>query len=191
MDHYKGILKKKINYKHYKLFTIMKKLIVLAIISLSLFACTSSTDRKEKANLAIAQKYMEAVETQNVAAMDSLLAEEYMGYGPSVGDSTNKEQAILSWKDNVENLYESITYTRHKELAVTIKEGEVIGDWVLNWAYLTIKYKAVNVPVNIWVNVVYRIEEGKIVHSRTFYNEADVLRQLRYSINPPQEILLD
>ena len=167
----------------------MKQLIVLAIISLSLFACTSSSDKKEKANLAIAQRYMQAVETKNVAIMDSLLADDYIGYGPSVGDSTNKEQAILSWKDNAENLYESIKYTRHKELAVTVKEGEAIGDWVLNWAYLTIKYKVGKVPVNLWVNVVYRIENGKIVQSRTFYNEADVLRQLRYTIDPPQEIL--
>ena len=45
----------------------MKQLIVLALISLSLFACTSSADKKEKANLAIAQKYMQAVETKNVA----------------------------------------------------------------------------------------------------------------------------
>ena len=166
----------------------MKQLILLATISISLFACTSSADKKEKANLAIAQKYMKAVETKNVALMDSLLADNYIGYGPSVGDSTNKEGAILNWKDNVENLYESIQYTRHKEIAVTVKEGEAMGDWVLNWAYLTIKYKVGNVPVNLWVNVVYRIENGKIVQSRTFYNEADVLRQLRYTIDPPQEI---
>jgi limonene-1,2-epoxide hydrolase len=166
----------------------MKQLIVLALISLSLFACTSSADKKEKANLAIAQKYMQAVETKNVALMDSLLADNYIGYGPSVGDSTNKQQAILNWKDNVENLYESIKYTRHKELAVTVKEGGAIGDWVLNWALLTIKYKVGNIPVQLWVNAVYRIENGKIVQSRTFYNEADVLRQLRYTIDPPQEI---
>jgi hypothetical protein len=168
----------------------MKSLIVLALISFSLFACTSSADEKEKANLAIAQKYMQAVETMNVALMDSLLADNYMGYGPSAGDSTNKEDAISNWKYNSENLYESIKYTRHKELAVTVTEGEAIGDWVLNWAYLTIKYKVGEVPVNLWVNVVYRIENGKIVHSRTFYNEADVLRQLRYMITPPEKIEL-
>jgi hypothetical protein len=166
----------------------MKQLLVLAIISISLFACTSSSGRKEKANLVIAEKYMQAVETKNAALMDSLLADNYIGYGPSVGDSVNKEQAISGFRDNSENLYESLKYTRHKELAVTVKEGEAKGDWVLNWAYLTIKYKVGNVPVHLWVNVVYRIENGKIVHSRTFYNEADVLRQLRYTIAPPQEI---
>jgi hypothetical protein len=167
----------------------MKQLIVLAIISICLFACTSSADKKEIANLAIAQKYMKAIETMNVSLMDSLLADNYIGYGPSVGDSTNKKDAILNFKDNVENLYESFEYTRHKELAVTVTEGEAIGDWILNWAYLTIKYKVADVPVHLWVNIVYRIENGKIIHSRTFYNEADVLRQLRYSIDPPQEIM--
>jgi len=164
----------------------MKQLIVLALISLSLFACTSSADKKEKANLAIAQKYMQAVETKNVALMDSLLADNYIGYGPSVADSTNKQQAILNWKDNVENLYESIEYTHHQEIATTVKEGRAKGDWVLNWAFLTIKYKDGRGPVNLWVNVVYVIENGKIKMSRTFYNEADALRQLRYNLDPPQ-----
>jgi ketosteroid isomerase-like protein len=164
----------------------MKQLIVLALIGLSLFACTSSADKKEKANLEIAQKYMKAVETGNVALMDSLLADNYIGYGPSVSDSTNKEEALLSWKSNIENLYESIEYTHHQELAVTVKEGRAKGDWVLNWAFLTIKYKDGRGPVNLWVNVVYVIENGKIIMSRTFYNEADVLRQLRYNLDPPQ-----
>ncbi len=167
----------------------MKQLIILATICIGLFACTSPAEKKESENLSIARKYMKAVETKDVATMESLLADNYMGYGPSVGDSVNKEDAISSWKDNSENLYESITYTRHKELAVTVTEGEAIGDWVLNWAYLTIKYKVTNEPVNVWVNIVYRIENGKIVHSRTFYNEADILRQLRYNINPPEENL--
>jgi ketosteroid isomerase-like protein len=165
----------------------MKQLIVLALISLSLFACTSSAEKKEKANLAIAKKYMQAVETKDVALMDSLLADNYIGYGPSIGDSTNKEEALLSWEYNTENLYESIEYTHHQELAVTVKEGRAKGDWVLNWAYLTIKYKDGRGPVNTWLNVVYVIENGEIIMSRTFYNEADVLRQLNYSINPPQE----
>jgi hypothetical protein len=166
----------------------MKQLIVLTFISFCLFACTSSAVKKEKANLAIAEKYMQAVETKNVALMDSLLADNYIGYGPSVNDSVNKEEAISAFRENSENLYQSLKYARHKELAVTVKEGEAMGDWVLNWAYLTIKYKVGDEPIHLWVNVVYRIENGKIVQSRTFYNEADVLRQLRYTIDPPEKI---
>ena len=163
----------------------MKQILILAIISMGLFSCTSSAIKKENENLAIAQKYMKAVETKNATTMDSLLADNYIGYGPSVGDSINKKDAIHNWKYNAENLYESYEYTRFKNLAVTVKEGEAIGDWVLNWAYLTLKYKDGRGPVHVWVNVVYKIENGKIVQSRTFYNEADVLRQLGYSMEPP------
>jgi hypothetical protein len=163
----------------------MKQFLILAIISMGLFSCTSSAIKKENENLAIAKKYMKAVETKNAAAMDSLLAVNYIGYGPSVGDSVNKKDAIDNWKYNAENLYESYEYTRHKNIAVTVKEGEAIGDWVLTWAYLTLKYKDGRGPVHVWVNAVYKIENGKIILSRTFYNEADVLRQLGYTIEPP------
>ena len=151
----------------------MKNLISLAAIITCLFSCNSSTDNKKNESLAIAKKYMEAVETNNVAIMDSLLADNYMGYGPSVGAA---------------NLYESIKYTRHQNIAVTVTENDEAdaGDWVSNWAYLTIKYKDGRGPVNVWVNATYKIENGKIVRSRTFYNEADVLRQLGYTMQPQE-----
>jgi len=168
---------------------IMKQLIFLTAISICLFSCTSSADKNKNETLVIVKKYMEAVETNNGAMMDSLLADNYMGYGPSVGDSINKTDAINNWKYNAANLYESIKYTRHQNMAVTITDKDEAdpGDWVSNWAYLTIKYKDGRGPVNAWVNVVYKIENGKIARSRTFYNEADVLRQLNYEMVPKQE----
>jgi limonene-1,2-epoxide hydrolase len=169
----------------------MKQLVSITFISLSLISCTASSDKKEKDHLKISEKYMEAVESKNVAAMDSLLSDNYMGYGPSVGDSVNKKDALAAWKYNADNLYESFHYTRHKEMAVSVKEGEAMGDWVLNWAFLTIKYKDGRGPVNLWVNAVYKIEDGKIVQSRTFYNEADVLKQLGYSFQPPAVSQID
>jgi hypothetical protein len=38
------------------------------------------------------------------------------------------------------------------------------------------------------MNAVYKIENGKIARTRTFYNEADVWEQLGYRIFPPLEI---
>lgn len=166
---------------------LMKYLIILVLAGSTLFSCTSSNEGKKKENLALVKKYLEAVETNNPAVMDSVLADDYMGYGPSVGDSTNKRDAIANWKYNAENLYESIKYDRFQNIAVTLGEGEEAeaGDWVSNWALVTIKYKDGRGPVHAWVNVAYKIKDGKIAHSRTFYNEADVLRQLGYEFLPP------
>lgn len=161
----------------------MKQLILLLAISSSFFACTGSANKNESENLDLVRRYMEAVEANNAAEMEALLADNYMGYGPSVDDSVNKADAINNWKYNAENLYKSIEYSRHQNIAVTVKEGGQAdpGDWVSHWAYLTIKYKDGRGPVYIWVNAVYKIENGKIARSRTFYNEADVLRQLGYA----------
>jgi hypothetical protein len=162
----------------------MKQLIFILTVSVSLLSCAPSSDKTKKESLAIAKRYMEAVETKNYAVMDSLLADNYKGYGPSVGHSINKADALAYWKYNADNLYDSVIYTQYQNIAVTIPEEEAAeaGDWVANWAYLTLKYKDGRGPVHVWVNSVYRIENGKIVHSRTFYNEADVLYQLGYTL---------
>ena len=163
----------------------MKQVLLIVLISISLNSCKDESQNKEKENLAIAKKFMTAVESKDVATMDFLLADNYIGYGPSVGDSTTKKEAVQAFKFNAENLYETFEYTKHKELAVSSTDGEAMGDWVLNWAYLTIKYKEGRGPINLWVNAVYKIENGKIVQSRTFYNEADALRQLGFSFEAP------
>jgi hypothetical protein len=119
--------------------------------------------------------------------MDSLLADNYIGYGPSVNDSINKEQALDKWKDESNQLYDSVQYTLSQDIGINIPgTGIAAGDWVSNWAYLTLKYKDGRGPVHLWVNVSYKIENKKIARSRAFYNEADVLRQLGYTFVQPQ-----
>lgn len=165
----------------------MKQLIILIVISVAFFACTDTSDKTEKANLDIVKKYMNAVETNNVEDMSALLADNYKGYGPSINDSVTKEEAINNWKQNIANLYESVKYSRYENVALKIPKGEEAkaGDWVSNWAQVTIKYKDGRGPVEVWLNAVYKIENGKIALSRTAYNEADVLRQLGYQFVPP------
>jgi hypothetical protein len=121
--------------------------------------------------------------------LNTLLADDYKGYGPSVGDSVTKKEALDNWKYNAENIYESIKYSRYQNIALSVPEGEQAeaGDWVSDWAYLTIKYKDGRGPVHVYVNAVYKVKDGKIMHSRAFYNEADVLRQLGYEFTKPAE----
>jgi hypothetical protein len=89
-------------------------------------------------------------------------------------------QAIASWKDVAVNLYEKIEYTRTVNIAAKVTDGPHPGNFVYDWASLKITYKDGRGPVFLNMNAVYRIENGKITMSRTFYNEADVLRQLGY-----------
>ena len=119
--------------------------------------------------------------------MESLLDDSYYGYGPSYGDSIGKEQAVVHWKQNVKNLYKKIKYNKSRNIAVTIKTGNNKGEWVSNWGELHIVYKD-DRHVTLWANTIYKIDNGKIVKSLTFYNEADALKQLGYVFINPNDL---
>jgi len=169
---------------HFKVKTM--KILFLILIVATAVGC-NSIDHGE--NISIVEKYVKSVENLDYMNMESLLADNYKGYGPSAGDSIGKIAAIENWKNNVNNLYKKIEYTRSQFAGITIEGGPNKGDWVANWAELTIEYKDGKGPVKIWANSIYTIENGKIVKSITFYNEADVLRQLGYEFINPNGLL--
>ena len=164
----------------------MKKLIYLLIAMLFVVSCSQGIQNTTK-NIAVVEEYIKAVESLDYDKMELLLADNYQGLGPSYGDSISKVQALESWKYNVENLYEKISYNRGQVAPVRIQEGPNKGDWVSSWAELKITYKD-GEKVTIWANTAYKVENEKIVKTFTFYNEADALRQLGYVFFNPNDL---
>ena len=165
----------------------MKKLFFILVIIVVAASCSVQNDKSE-ANLALVEKYVDAVENLDYSFMETALDDNYMGYGPSHTDSIGKELAIANWKNNIENLYKSVTYNKSRNLANFISEGPNAGEWVSNWAELNIVFKEDEKKVTIWANTIYKIENNKIVKSYTFYNEADVLEQLGYVFINPNDL---
>jgi len=165
----------------------MKKSLFILAILLSITSCTVQNKNADK-NISLIEKYVQSVQDLEYTTMESMLDDNYMGYGPSINDSINKTLAVSNWKTNVESLYESITYSKSRILAQFIPNGENAGEWVSNWAVLSIVYKKDQKKVNLLTNTMYKIENGKIVKSYTFYNEADVLEQLGYVFINPNDL---
>ena len=157
----------------------MKKVFFTLFVSAIFLGCNPSDTNSEK-NLMLINKYIQAVENLDYETMAACLDENYVGIGPSYGDSIRKPEALESWKFNAENIYESIKYNRSRNIPVSITTGDNQGEWVSSWAELTITYQNDVGSVTILANSVYQIENGKIVQSFTFYNEADVMDQLGY-----------
>ncbi len=166
----------------------MKYVLIVVNLLFLMAGCTQQGSDNTEASIAVVEQYLESVDNNDYDLMESLLADDYLGLGPSLDDSTNKEMALASWKWNTENLYEEVLYERTKTLATTVEEGPQAGDWAYNWAYVTIKYKDGSGPVNLMVNAIYKIENGQIIRSRTFYNEADIYEQLGYRVFPPLKV---
>lgn len=154
----------------------MKNLGIALILLLGLVSCNDNSAK----NLKIVEDYIHSVENNDVDIMESLLADNYLGLGPSYGDSITKSAAVENWKLNMGEIYQKIEYKKSRNAIVKIVSGENLGDWVSNWAELEIIYKKDSKKVTIWANTVYQIEDDLIIKSYTFYNEADVLKQLDY-----------
>ena len=165
----------------------MKKLLFVLAILLTMISCTVQ-NKNADANTALIENYVKAVENLDYDIMESILDDNYVGFGPSFNDSINKELAVSNWKSNIENLYESITYNESRNLAQFVEKGKNSGEWVSNWAELSIVYKKDKKKVSLMTNTIYKIENGKIVKSYTFYNEADVLEQLGYVFINPNDL---
>jgi len=158
----------------------MKNYLILAALAIGLFACTSNNEKKQAENIELVKSYVTSVENLDFESMGNYLDANYLGMGPSFGDSIGKMEAVENWKWCVENLYEKIHYNRSRFAAVTIPDGDNKGEWVANWAEMTVVFKDSIGSVTVWANTNYLLENGKIKRSFTCYNEADVLRQLGF-----------
>ena len=162
----------------------MKTFFPVCMLILIVAACSSPAGQAEE-DITLIESYVKAVENMDYETMHSFLADDYLGFGPSYGDSINKEAALENWKYVAENIYDAIDYRRSNNIAVTVPSGRSKGEWVSNWAELYIRYQSGR-EVTIMANTIYKIENHKIARSYTFYNEADVLRQLGFTfIMPP------
>ena len=162
----------------------MKQLILFAVLSIGLWGCTENTGKLNQEHIDLVNKYIKSVEDMDFEGMGQFLDENYMGLGPSFGDTIYKADAVANWKENVTNLYKKIHYNKSKTASVHIEGGANEGNWVGTWAELTIDYQNGG-SVTIWANTNYLVDNGKITRSFTFYNEADALRQLGYRIVAP------
>ena len=163
----------------------MKNLLFVIMLPI-IFSCNSGNEKDEQ-NISVIKKYVKAVENYDFETMALLLDDNYLGIGPSSTDSIQKPRAIESWQQT-EGLYSKIKYNRAQYIAVTIDEGDLIGDWVSNWALVRIDYKKDKKSVDLWANTVYQIENEKIIRTYTFYNEAEVLEELGYVFINPNDL---
>ena len=157
------------------------------MILTTLFLSCAQQNNNE-ANVALVEKYVKAVEDLDYETIESVLDDNYLGLGPSYGDSIRKPEVVETMKINFEHLYESIDYEMSKNIAVTVTDNEGPGEWVSNWAELTVTYKEDQNRIRLWTNSVYKIKDGKIIKSFTFYNEADALEQLGYVFINPDDL---
>ncbi|NME69611.1 hypothetical protein [Flammeovirga aprica] len=80
----------------------MKKLFIFLFALFIIFSCKQGSTQN---NIQLVNDYISSVENLEFEVMGDLLSEDYIGIGPSVGDSVTKKSAVANWKQNVKTLY--------------------------------------------------------------------------------------
>jgi len=167
----------------------MKRLIFPAIVLVGLASCSKPgppVDTVGEQNKALVQKYSEAIVRGDTADLESFLSDDFRSSGPAMKDSSNREQQVDSWKKNWRDSWASVNFDRQAMVAFTIPPGEKHpGDWVADWANITVKYKNRTPSATFFYHAVSRVKEGKIDRTIVYYNVNDILVQQGFTLTPP------
>ena len=167
----------------------MKQVLYLLLTGFAFASCSDAKNdaKTENESIAVVEKYLDAAHDKDFKTMDSLLADNFVSYGPSHADSINKASALKDWEIIAATYYDEIKYNNLKLIGSEVTSGVNPGQFVSAWAEITLTYKdTARKPITTYANVIYKVENGKIVMSRRFYNEADIMRQAGYSLVPGQ-----
>jgi hypothetical protein len=144
-------------------------------------------NQRSPENEGLVSKYIDAIITGDTSAIEGYLADNYKSYGPKIIDSTDRAKTIADYKTNWRLHWRSVEYKRYAMLSATIAEGPSAGDWVLDWARVTVNTKDNSPNFTFDLNIALKVKDGKIVQEASFYNEADIFRQLGFTFVPPAD----
>jgi predicted SnoaL-like aldol condensation-catalyzing enzyme len=134
-----------------------------------------------ESDMKVVSDYTNALVLGDVVKAKSLLSDKYLGYGPSVKDSSNAEQRIAAWTEN---------YKRQKDRKTSfvtqsfrVLSGNLKGNWVSLWGdyVFTMEDKTLTLPYQYTANVI----DGKITSDRIYYDALSLYFQLGYKLTPP------
>lgn len=167
-----------------------KTLIILFALAMGIVSCAPSNENnahRNPENETLVKNYMNAVVTGDTSKLEEFLAENYMSFGPRITDSIDRAGTVADFKNNWKKNWRAVEFNRYTMLSSTNTEGPVAGDWVLDWAKVTIHSKTKTPSYTVNWHAVFRVKDGKIDREIDFFNEADILGQIGFTFVPPAD----
>ena len=146
------------------------------------------TAKKEKdsVNIALVKDMFKAMENENLEAVKGFYSDSVGITGPIFGEWIGKEQMV---KDMV-NMFEtsdSIKVDIFAILAETVKEGDLAGDWVLQWSDVSWYDLKAQKKIIMMYHSTEKIQDGKIIVEGNYWNQWDMFKQLGAELKWPDK----
>ncbi len=135
-----------------------------------------------EADLKVVNEYLNTlIVGGDVDKATSMLASNYMSYGPGPEDSANLQQTIDTWKQNV-----TMQQDRKVDFVsetFNVKSGDQSGHWVSTWGNysFTQNGKSIKFPFQYTAH----LTDGKIDKDLVYFDQLYILKTLGYTITPP------
>jgi predicted SnoaL-like aldol condensation-catalyzing enzyme len=167
--------------------------IVLILLSVSQITFSQKKEQSYKdfvienpdaeTDIKVVSDYVNALVNNEMAKAEQLLAEKYIGYGPAINDSINKQNSMDSWKEiHKVRTDQKVSFVTQ---SFRVLQGNLKGDWVSQWGNysFTQNGKTVKLPYQYTA----RVANGKINRSSIYFDNLSVLKQLGYKVTPPKQ----
>ena len=171
----------------------MKKLVLLFGVMILLAGCTQappSTDEtkdiKTTENITLVKDFFKAIENENIEAMKGFLSDSVVSYGPSFDYTGNLEEIVNYWTQTFKDI-DSLKFDIFEIMSETIPEGNLAGDWILQWADVSFYSPTGEKKVKLMVHTAQMIEDGKISIFAEYWNQWDMYKQMGAELKWPEE----
>ena len=134
--------------------------------------------------LEVVQKYTKALQAGDVATMNAQLAPGAMIYGLGGGLDSLTVAQHREYYTNSTNQYKH-TLSQELYLPVKVTNNWNEGEWVLSWGTNTIQDKKTGNTIVVPYHTVGRVENGKIVFLRYWYDMWNIMESQGYELKPP------
>ena len=134
-----------------------------------------------EADIKVVSDLMNALVAADTVTAKALLANNYMGYGPSSADSANSEKTISNWQAN----YKTQTNLKVNFLSESfrVKSGPQQGDWVSVWGDYSFTQDGKDIKFPLQYTA--KVNNGKVETDRVYYDNLHIVQQLGYTVTPP------
>jgi len=136
-----------------------------------------------EADMKVVIDYVNALIAGDLEKAKSLLADNYMGYGPASTDSSNAEQTIKGWKE-VPN-FRSNQKANFVTQSFRVLLGEFKGNWVSMWGTFSFTQNGKNISFPFQYTV--KVTNGKIERGTIYYDNLFIYQALGYKIVAPEK----
>lgn len=136
--------------------------------------------------LDVVQKYTKALQAGDVATMNAQLAPGAIIHGLGGGMDSLTVAQHREYYTNSTNQYKH-TLSNELYLPVKVTNNWNEGEWVLSWGVNTIQDKKTGKTIPVPYHTAGRVENGKIVSLRYWYDMWNIMESQGFEVKPPSK----